>query len=297
MVFFSIIIPTYNRAHLITKTLDSILKQTYTNYEILIIDDGSTDNTKEIIKPYLKHNVKYYRKENAERAAARNFGTNLAQGDFINWFDSDDIMLDNHLIMANNFINSHEQTDFFHLSYRIENPNGEILNTFNLENGIINQQLYKGNFLSCNGVFVNRNVALENPFNESRELSASEDYELWLRLASEYQLFHVNQHTSIIIQHDERSVLSLRQIETLEKRFLLFIKLVESNNKIRKLLNEKFSYFIMKNYLILAVDLAAIGDKKNTMKYCLIAIKKNASFILERTFYAIVKHLLLTKRK
>jgi len=87
--FFSIVIPTYNRAHLIVDTLESIRKQTFTDYEVIIVDDGSTDNTSEVVQAYistyqLQGNWTYYKKENAERAAARNFGTRKAKGKFIN---------------------------------------------------------------------------------------------------------------------------------------------------------------------------------------------------------------------
>ena len=94
---FSIIIPTYNRAALIAKTLDTVLTQTLYSYEVLIIDDGSTDNTEAIVQPYLDDKVKYYKKENAERAAARNYGTRLAKGAYVNLFDSDDCMFPYHL--------------------------------------------------------------------------------------------------------------------------------------------------------------------------------------------------------
>jgi len=93
----SIIIPTFNRAHLISETLDSILVQTYNNWECLVIDDGSTDNTKEILNDYIKNDSRFQyhlRLKNLPKGAnaCRNYGFELSQGEFINWFDSDDIM-------------------------------------------------------------------------------------------------------------------------------------------------------------------------------------------------------------
>ncbi len=94
----SIIIPTYNRAHLIGETLDSILAQTYTNWECIIIDDGSSDDTLEVIDNYIKkdNRFQYYRRP-VERSkgpnVCRNFGYELSKGEYINWFDSDDVML------------------------------------------------------------------------------------------------------------------------------------------------------------------------------------------------------------
>ena len=95
--FFSVVVPTYNRGDLITKTLRSLQVQDYDNYEIIVVDDGSTDHTEEIVKGVLDHRTTYVKKANAERAAARNFGARRAKGAYVNFFDSDDLALPNHL--------------------------------------------------------------------------------------------------------------------------------------------------------------------------------------------------------
>lgn len=98
----SIIIPTYNRAHLITQTLDSILAQTYTNWECIIVDDGSTDNTEEIVKTYCAKDTRFQffkRPMHLPKGpnACRNYGFELSQGDYIKWFDSDDLLREDAL--------------------------------------------------------------------------------------------------------------------------------------------------------------------------------------------------------
>jgi glycosyltransferase involved in cell wall biosynthesis len=92
----TIIIPTYNRAHFIGDTLDSIIAQTYVNWECIIIDDGSTDNTSLIINEYLikDNRFRYYHRPETKLkgpSSCRNFGLEKAKGEFINWFDSDDL--------------------------------------------------------------------------------------------------------------------------------------------------------------------------------------------------------------
>jgi glycosyltransferase involved in cell wall biosynthesis len=94
----SIIIPTYNRAHLIGETLDSVLAQTYPNWECIIVDDGSTDNTAEVVGEYLKNDSGFqYHHRPADRPkganACRNYGFELSKGEFVNWFDDDDLMV------------------------------------------------------------------------------------------------------------------------------------------------------------------------------------------------------------
>jgi glycosyltransferase involved in cell wall biosynthesis len=98
----SIIIPTYNRAHLIGETLDSILVQTYTNWECIIVDDGSRDDTQKVVDGYLKKDKRFQyhqRPKNRIKGAnsCRNYGFELSKGEYIKWFDSDDIMLPNLL--------------------------------------------------------------------------------------------------------------------------------------------------------------------------------------------------------
>lgn len=93
----SIIIPTYNRAHLIGETLDSIKAQTYKNWECIVVDDGSTDNTDTILAKYVEKDNRFqYHQRPVNRIkganACRNYGFELSKGEYINWFDSDDIM-------------------------------------------------------------------------------------------------------------------------------------------------------------------------------------------------------------
>jgi glycosyltransferase involved in cell wall biosynthesis len=291
MPYFSIIIPTYNRAHLISKTLDSLKNQNFTDFEVLIIDDGSTDNTFEVIQPYLNDQFHYFKKENAERAAARNYGTKLAKGKYINWFDSDDLALPNHLEEAYLFLNK-TNYEVIHLAYAFINANNFIYNDSLTLPKELNSILHKGNILSCNGVFVKKQVALRHLFNETRILSASEDYELWLRLASEYTIYHVNVITSYIVQHDERSVLTMTDATKLIDRFQTFINLVKNNSKVTLFFGNKIKYLLMKNYLWLAVDLAVNGHKKLGFKYLIKALNANRKCLLQKTFYATIKHLL-----
>jgi len=89
MVTVSVIIPTYNRAALVTKAIDSVLAQTYCDYEIIVVDDGSTDNTKEVLQPYMDR-IHYIYQENAGVSAARNRGIMEAKGQWIAFLDSDD---------------------------------------------------------------------------------------------------------------------------------------------------------------------------------------------------------------
>lgn len=98
----SIIIPTYNRAHLIGETLDSVVAQTYQNWECIVVDDGSTDNTDGLMEDFIARDSRfnYYHRPLFKvkgANACRNHGLDLSQGDYIVFFDSDDLMKSNHL--------------------------------------------------------------------------------------------------------------------------------------------------------------------------------------------------------
>jgi glycosyltransferase involved in cell wall biosynthesis len=94
----SIIIPTYNRAHIIGETVDSILAQTYPHWECIIVDDGSTDHTDEVVQSYVIKDARFqyhHRPEDRPKGAnaCRNYGFEISRGAFVNWFDDDDYML------------------------------------------------------------------------------------------------------------------------------------------------------------------------------------------------------------
>lgn len=113
----SIIIPTYNRAHLITETLDSIKSQTYKNWECIVVDDGSTDNTEKVLKSYTKNDERFRfvkRPKHLPKGAnaCRNYGFSLSQGQFVNWFDSDDIMLPNKLKRQIEILSNYNDSPF-----------------------------------------------------------------------------------------------------------------------------------------------------------------------------------------
>lgn len=293
-VLLSIVIPTYNRSHLIEKTILSVLKQSEKDFEVIIVDDGSTDNTEEVVSKYLSDNFRYFKIENSERGAARNFGTRQATGEYVNWFDSDDEMLPNHVETFLRMREKHRSPEVITLTYAFKNAGtGEIIPKVFTHKHSKHDFLIKGNYLACNPVIVRRDIALLNPFIEDRKLSASEDYELWLRLFAQFEFIHSEEITSYLVLHDERSVVTMTNPEKLENRFLSFLDYTYKNELLRKKLGRNLHYFMMRNYLILAVDLAYNKHKRKAIKYLWIATKNSGTAITQKVFWATVKHILL----
>ena len=290
-ISFSIIVPTYNRAHLISATIESILTQGYKNFEIIIIDDGSTDNTEEVIQRFLSDKVRYHKKQNAERAAARNTGTFLSQGDYINWFDSDDIMFPDHLQVAANTLLKYNKPEILALGHQHQHISGTVLEVLKYAPDL-NNEMYRGNPLANSPVIVRRDIALQNLFNEDRELSGSEDYELWLRLASKYKIYTSPKVTLAVIDHEERSMITMIDPDQLIRRFSKFMYYTTTDKGVLKLLGKNKGAFLMKNYLLLAVSLVNNNNLKSGSLYLKKAFLSSPRIIFERGFYAFVKHYL-----
>lgn len=104
----SVIIPSYNSAFYLLETLDSVLLQSYQDFEIILVDDGSTDNTKEVIQPYLKY-INYVYQENKGPAPARNTGIRGARGKYIAFNDSDDSWLPQKLAIQIDYFQNHPE--------------------------------------------------------------------------------------------------------------------------------------------------------------------------------------------
>ena len=292
-LFFSVIIPTYNRASFIEKTIYSVLNQTYPNFELIIIDDGSTDNTEDIVKSILDNRIRYYKTENGERAKARNFGAKVSKGDYVNFLDSDDMLLLNHLEEALKLISIHESAEIFHLNFDIRDEDEKILLKPKILNGDLNLQLVKkGNLLSSNGVFIRKDIAVLYPFNEDRALSASEDYELWLRLAARYKIYYSNTITSSILHHDLRSVLNFDK-DVLIERLNLFIKYVFNDNIFSTMFGRYKSLMIAHTYSYIALHISLTGKNKFTsLHYLIKAFGTNYSVVYSKRFYAVIIKIL-----
>ena len=191
MIFFSVIIPVYNRSHLIGETIDTVLVQTYPHFEIIIVDDGSTENIKEVLdKKYFDDpRVKYFRKENEERGAARNYALKQAIGDFAVFFDSDDFMKTHYLETLNQVINEEPGVNLLAAKYNYEN-NGKTENhpaLSSLKEGWYEQDLFlTGNILACNYCIRIKDHRYKL-FPPERELASMEDWLFLLANLTEHR--------------------------------------------------------------------------------------------------------------
>jgi len=292
-VKFSIIIPTYNRAHLIGHAINSVLGQIYTNCEIIVVDDGSTDNTEEVISKLGIPNLFYYKKKNGERGAARNYGTKKATGDYVTFLDSDDLLYSNHLSEAYKVVNEMNNPEVFRLGFEIKDSKGKTNAIYSNYKSPVNTELIKGNILGCCGVFLRREVALSNLFNEDRILSACEDWELWLRVASKYPIHAINIVTASMINHEGRSVLD-DDYRKLIARFDAFLEYVLNDKGITDYYKGKIDVLKSSCYTYVALHTALTGKHKLvSIKYLGRGVAEYPGVIFSRRFLAVLKHIIL----
>tara|TARA_E500000178_G_C16961645_1_gene726330 strand:- start:519 stop:1421 length:903 start_codon:yes stop_codon:yes gene_type:complete len=189
----SIVIPTYNRANFLKKAIDSVLNQTYSKLELIIVDDHSTDNTDKIISSYNDERLKYL-KNNSKGiiASSRNMGIRNSRGEWIAFLDSDDWWTLDKLEICLKDIN--EETDFIYHDLEIiyDKTNSFLKRRDNigreLKKPILNDLLIGGinvgNAIGNSSVIVRKNILTRiGGINENKNLVASEDYNTWLRIA------------------------------------------------------------------------------------------------------------------
>jgi glycosyltransferase involved in cell wall biosynthesis len=194
---FSIIIPTYNRAIDLKRALLSLNNQTYTYFEVLICDDGSIDNTPEVVADFSNDlNIKYIKIANSGiPAIPRNLGIANAKGKYIAFLDSDDWWHENKLQLAFEYLENGADlvySDFYKVKSLKEK---EIVRVRELKENITIDLLKNGNAI-CNSSVVVRKSILDKVgfFNEGQEYIAWEDFDLWLRISKITSHFvHINQ--------------------------------------------------------------------------------------------------------
>ncbi len=189
--FISVIIPTYNRKEALIKAVDSVLSQTYTNFELIIVDDGSTDDTSLMFKDNDNENgkIKYIYQENGGVSKARNIGIKFAKGEFISFLDSDDEWFPKKLEKQIDFLKKNKNIKICHTN-EIWIKNGVRINQHNKHKkygGWIYQKSLYLCLISPSAVIIHKSVFEDvGMFNE--EFKAGEDYDLWLRITPYYEI-------------------------------------------------------------------------------------------------------------
>ncbi|MBA7689290.1 Undecaprenyl-phosphate 4-deoxy-4-formamido-L-arabinose transferase [subsurface metagenome] len=282
----SVIIPTYNRAHLVSRAIESVLNQTYQDFEIIVVDDGSTDDTEEIVRSFKNERIRYIRHEkNKGAAAARNTGIKVAKGEYIAFQDSDDEWLPEKLEKQMKVFENVPQevgvvyTDMWTITRNKKRyfyspkimPENKIIYKRVLNYGVMNigiqTALIKKEAFDKAGVF-------------DEKLPRFIDLELFIRLLKYYYFYHIKEplvnyfHTPESISSNTKAIITARKF-ILDKYF-------EDIKKDKKVLAN--------HYLGIGVSLCVNNEIEEGESYIAKAFKINSSIdrqLLSKHYFSI----------
>jgi glycosyltransferase involved in cell wall biosynthesis len=194
----TVVIPCYNQAHFLREAIESVHSQTYRNFEIIVIDDGSTDNTSEVASRY--EQVRLLRQENRGLAGARNTGIRHSEGDYLVFLDADDRLLPEALEVGVRELETHPGCAFVSGHCSLISADGSFLSTppgSQIEGGHY-LTLLRYNYVWTPGVAMFRRAVLESVGAFDTSLKAAEDWDIYLRVASKLPIFH---HGEVVVEY------------------------------------------------------------------------------------------------
>lgn len=197
MPIVSVIMPTYDCASFISGSIESILTQTFKDFEIIVIDDGSNDNTREVLSHYYDK-ITYILQENRGPAAARNTGILKSSGEYIAFLDADDLWHPKKLEIQVKYLNENPQVMLVCSDAERFDENGILAGTKLGKIGItgrltFEKLLYQNYIQTLTVMFKRECINKVGLFDESKDLFFVEDYDLWLRIARLYEIGYLKQ--------------------------------------------------------------------------------------------------------
>lgn len=209
MVKFSVIIPLYNKEQYIKKTIYSILSQSYQDFEIIVIDDGSKDKSAEIVHNIPDNRIRLIQIENGGVSKARNHGISISKGDFITFLDGDDLWLPNHLYVLNNLILKFPECGMLFTAYEYiyENSSKTILKVNNCPDtdccydDYCEMVMKNGGYTNCwTGVMCIKKELIHTSNLFPIGIKTGEDLDVWLRIGIETKIAYSNIVTAQYLQ-------------------------------------------------------------------------------------------------
>jgi len=236
--FVSIVIPTYNRANLISMSIESVLNQTYKNFELIIVDDCSTDNTQEVISNFKDPRIRYIRHDqNLGGSAARNLGIKMARGEYIAFQDSDDEWLPEKLVKQMRvFGNAPAEVGVVYTGFwRIVGDKKTYIpsNKVTRKEGNIYKQLLRGNFVTTQATVV-KSECFKKAGMFDEHLPRLQDWELFIRISKYYEFKCIDE--PLVIVYFTPTSISANEHALIDALKLILEKHFQGSDEDRKLL-------------------------------------------------------------
>ena len=261
MPFFSIVLPVYNKQRFIGKTLESVFAQTFGDFEVIIVNDGSTDGSEQIINSYTDDRIRYYSKANEGVSSARNLGISLATADYIAFLDADDIWFPNFLEHMHSVIGSHPQYKVFGGACEIESEKTVYPAAYSVQK---TAEVQVVDYLDASAkesiLWTSTTIVHKSVFEKIGVFAnmMSEDIDLWIRIGLEYPIVFSWTIAARYV-HDPESLSKQQHLSVQTVDFSKYSELEKTNPKLKDFLDQ--------NRFTLAIKAKLLGDSSGFKKF------------------------------
>ncbi len=270
----SVVIPACNAGQFIAEAIDSVLAQTFTDFEVIVVDDGSTDDTREVVARFTDPRLRYVYQDHAGVSAARNAGIRRAQGRYIAFLDADDWWLPEKLALQVQLLESRPEVGLVYCgAYRVRN--GRIISKFRARyrGDVFEPLLVRGNEKvmagSASAVII-RKECLEQVGGFDEDCFAAEDWEMWLRLAAQYEFDCVPDCLVAVRFHEENTS---AKVERMRQGISITFRKIFENLALQHKIEPIKERAKSQEYLLLGIYSARIGETRLARQYFMKSLK------------------------
>lgn len=289
----SVIIPTYNRKAYVQEAIDSVLVQTYTDYEIIVIDDGSTDGTGAALQARYGDKIHYVWQQNQGESVARNKGLEMARGEFIAFLDSDDLWLPEKLNKQVAYLTAHPKVDLLFGRAQLIDQHGQPMGKSigRAAKSFDKKILYFWNPIGGPSTTLIRQTALDKAGNFDANIKFGEDWDLWFRVAAENNVVPLDEVLTCIRRHRDGQAhypSADKNAERLADRLKMLTKAFVRDN-----VSEEFQRTVLaRQYAQAFIWEKAVGNQENAIQNLRLANDLDAHFVLsDKMGHLITAHL------
>lgn len=270
----SVIIPSYNSSKYILKAIESVLNQTYKHIELIIVDDGSSDDTKEVLAKY-SDKIIYYYQENRGPAAARNIGVSLSSGYYVAFLDADDYWDITKLEKSINIFNNSKDVGIVCCNLKYIDSNGNVIHlrrVGDLSSEQIKSKMYLTSLISPVTAVFKKNIFIEvGGFDQN--LRYAEDWDLFFKMTRLCEIHAIDEYLSYYVVHSNSMMRSLESRDRLLEDTVVVIKRMYFDTD--GCYDKKKSDESVMNYYINLTDLCiSEGNSKFAIKLSIMLLSK-----------------------
>jgi len=292
----SVVIPTYNRSSFVLEAIESVLRQTYHDFDLIVVDDGSSDNTKEVVSDIKDTRIKYIYQKNQGVSGALNTGIMASAAEYIVILASDNIMFEDVLQKCVAFMDEHPEIGFCHGQSYTMDESGHLLRSKRLRGPKVTSIGYGRKEIvdlllgeHKTRYFMVRHSCFDKIGLFNIELRMSEDWDMLFRLSKRYPVGHLAEPLGIIRNHDQ-SMTAKTNVEIVKGHHTAVLESVFKDAELGPLYGHlrKKAYFCLN--CLLARTAARTGHKVTGLLYITKAIKTSPKFLLEtRGLFLLIK--------